>query len=373
MEGGMGSGRNTTLAGRISLMSASLLTIIALHGCAPEASAPAREPLQVVVQPARYTDYKRSVSLTGVIRPRTESALAFRTAGRMTARNADVGDHVKAGDILAEIDASEQQAGLKAADASLQAANAVLTQAQLSYDRMKTLLAQGISTRKQFDAANESLSRALQSVQSAEAQRGTALDDLAATKLKAPANGIITTRDGEPGQVVQAAQTVFKMAEDGPRDAVFNLYESILADPPPQNQIDLSLVTDPSVKATAKVREVSPTVDQSTGTVEAKLVLENTPPQMKLGSSVVGTAYLRPVRAIVLPWTAMFSLNGVPAVWVVDPKSSVVSLKKVDLFQYDAEVIVLSKGLDDGELVVTEGGKLLRRGQVVKYLQEATQ
>jgi multidrug efflux pump subunit AcrA (membrane-fusion protein) len=94
---------------------------------------------------------------------------------------------------------------------------------------------------------------------------------------------------------------------------------------------------------------------------------------MKLGSSVVGTAYLRPVKAIVLPWTAMFSLDGVPAVWVADPKTSVVSLKKVTLSQYDASAIVLSKGLDEGELVVTEGGKLLRPGQVVTYSQEATQ
>lgn len=355
------------------MISASLLAVLVLQACTQQAAAPPQEPRRVTVTKANYTEYRRMAALTGVIRPRTESALSFRIAGRMIARNVDVGAHVKAGDVLAEIDASEQQAGLKAADATLQAANAVLTQASVSHERQKTLLAQGISTRKQFDAADESLRRAEQSVLAAQAQRGTALDNLAATRMKAPADGVITVRDGEPGQVLQAAQTVFKLAEDGPRDAVFNLYEAILINPPPSGEITVSLVADPTVTTLATVREVSPTVDPRTGTVEAKLVLQTTPEGMKLGSSVVGTALLKPVRAIVLPWTAMYSLGGAPAVWIVDPKTSVVALRKVDVFQYGAGTIVVSRGLDEGDIVVIAGSKLLRPGQIVKTSEEATQ
>lgn len=369
----MGIACSASLARTMPLICVALLPLLTLQSCTPEATAPKKEPLEVKVETATYSEYKRGASLTGVIRPKTESSLSFRTAGKMTVRNVDVGSHVKQGDILAEIDDTEQQAALKAATATLQASQAVLKEAQASYDRIKRLLGQGIATSMQFDAATESLQQAQQSIQSAEAQRGTALDDLSATKLVAPANGLITTRDGEPGQVVQAAQTVFKLADDEPRDAVFYLPETILTNPPPSGTISLALVTNPDVKAIARVREISPTVDATTGTVEVKLIVADTPPAMTLGSSVIGYAALKPIKGIVLPWTAMSVRDGVEAVWVVDPKSSEVSLRKVDVALYDAQSIVLSSGLHEGELVVTEGAKLLRPGQVVKYSQGVTQ
>ena len=350
------------------LLTASVLLTAS---CQDETQRPAAPLALVDVVVVAYADLSPTFSLTGVIRPRTESALSFRTAGRMTARNAELGSHVEAGQVLATVDSIEQHANLRAAEATVQAAKAVLLQAQASFDRQKSLLAQGFTTRRQYDAAEEALMTAQQSVAGAEAQLGTARDALTYAELRAPHDGIITTRGGEVGQVVQAAQTVFTLAADGPRDAVFSIYESILTGQPPEPRVGIALVSDPTVKASGVVREISPTVDQTTGTVQTKIALDETPPGMTLGATVTGTGTMRSTKVVTLPWNALFSQNGAPAVWVVNADTKAVALTPVEVSRFDTNTLVVSGGLAEGDIVVTAGGKMLRPAQVVAIASEA--
>jgi RND family efflux transporter MFP subunit len=177
-------------------------------------------------------------------------------------------------------------------------------------------------------------------------------------------NGIIVSRNVELGQVVQAGQTVFVVAQDGPRDAVFNVYETIIASPPKNKTIDIVLQADPKVTATGKVREISPTVDPTSNTVKVKIGLDDTPPQMPLGAAVVGRARWDPTSAIVLPWNALFEWKGKPAVWVLDDQD-VVSLKTVVVAGYVTHSVLLASGLDGTQRVVTAGIQLLHPGQKV--------
>jgi len=130
-------------------------------------------------------------------------------------------------------------------------------------------------------------------------------------------------------------------------------------------------VSDPSVTAIGRVREVSPTVDPKNATVRVKVAIETTPPAMTLGSAVTGEGRSRPLDRIVLPWSALTAgLNG-PAVWVVDPTTSAVSLKDVVIETYETDSVVVGSGLAVGERVVTDGGKLLRPAQIVTYARDA--
>ncbi|WP_246693731.1 HlyD family efflux transporter periplasmic adaptor subunit, partial [Mesorhizobium sp. M2E.F.Ca.ET.166.01.1.1] len=72
------------------------------------------------------------------------------------------------------------------------------------------------------------------------------------------APGVITARQVEAGQVVQAAQTVFTIAEDGDRDAVFNVHETLVARTPSGPAVTITLLSDPQIRAVGKVREISP-------------------------------------------------------------------------------------------------------------------
>ena len=78
-------------------------------------------------------------------------------------------------------------------------------------------------------------------------------------------------------------------------------------------------MSDPAVTAKGTVREISPTVDRSTGTVRVKVGIEHPPAAMTLGAAVVGEGRFQPRKLVVVPWSALSSGNGQPAVWTVDP------------------------------------------------------
>ena len=107
------------------------------------------------------------------------------------------------------------------------AAEAQLRVARATFDRQNHLIASGFTTRVAFDQAQEGLRTAEGSLEAANAQLGTAKDALGYTELRADASGVITARSLEVGQVVQAGQPVFSLAQDGERDAVFEIYEAI--------------------------------------------------------------------------------------------------------------------------------------------------
>ena len=237
--------------------------------------------------------------------------------------------------------------------------------AQANFDRQKALLANRFTTQVAFDRAQEALRSAESSLESAKAQLGTAKDALAYTELRAGAAGVITTRSLEVGQVVQAAQPVFTLAQDGERDAVFDVYELLFFGDFSGDKISLALVSDPSVTASGYVREVSPAIDPKSSTVRVKVAIQNPPASMALGSAVAGTAKAKPVAQIAVPWTALMSLGSKPAVWIVDPATTTASLKTVEIGSYEAGAVVVKGGLEPGERVVVDGGKLLSSGQPV--------
>lgn len=344
---------------------AGLLALVTLTGCGPEQAQAPRARETVKAQPAAFQPVARTVSLSGTVAARVESKLSFRVAGRIAERKVDVGDHVKAGDVLATIETPEQVADVEAAKATLQSAEATLAQAQSSFKRQQQLIASGFTTRSSYDSAEEQLRRAESSVESARADVGTAEEQLALTVLKADADGVITARDAETGQVVSAAQTVFTLAQDGARDVVFDVYEALLADAPATDRAEIRLLADRSVVATAIVREIAPTFDTATGTVRVKMSLIDPPAAMGLGAAVLGSGAWASKEVVTLPWTSLAAGEAGPAVWVIDPATNAVSQRAITVERYKTGEILVSAGLKDGELVVTAGGQFLRAGQIV--------
>jgi RND family efflux transporter MFP subunit len=186
------------------------------------------------------------------------------------------------------------------------------------------------------------------------------------TELRASAAGVITARNLEVGQVMQAAQSAFTLAQDGDRDAVFDVYETIFFRQP-EDKVALTLLSDRNVTAVGRAREVSPIIDSKSSTVRVKVAIENPPVAMTLGSAVAGTVRWKPVNQIVLPWSALMEMGSAPAVWVVDPRTRTVSLKPVTVDSYQTGIVVIKAGLQSGERVVVDGGKLLSLGQPVSY------
>jgi membrane fusion protein, multidrug efflux system len=312
-------------------------------------------------------DGQAAVTLTGEVQARFNADLSFRVSGRVLARQVDVGTHVNAGDLLARLDPAEQQADFEAATAGVAAAEAQLRVAQATFDRQNSLLSNGFTTRVAYDQAQEQLRTAQSTLESVKAELGRAREALGDTELHAPAAGVITARSLELGHVVQAAQSVFTLAQDGERDAVFDVPESMFFGDVEHGRVSLARVSDPGVTATGYVREISPAVDPKSSTVRVKVAIQNPPRAMTLGSAIAGTAGTKPAREITLPWTALTAVGSKPAVWIVDPKKKTASLKPVTVGAYEAGVVMIKQGLEPGDRVVIDGGKLLSSGQPVTY------
>ena len=336
-----------------------------LAGCQKQEAAK-KLPIMVRTETVAMADYAPRSSLTGVIAARTLNNLSFRVGGRVAERLVDVGQHVDKDAVLARIDPQEQESDLRSAQADLDAAQAQLTQAAATFERQKTLLAQGFTTRRDYDAADQAQKVAQGSVDQAQSALSNARENLSFTELKAGAAGVITARQVEAGQVVQAAQTVFTVAEDGDRDAVFNVQETLVAKTAPSPSVTITLLADPQVKALGKVREVSPAVDPASGSVRVKVGIADTPEGMPLGATVIGSVNARPAKAVILPWQALTSIEGKPAVWIVDPSTKAVTTALVNVLAFDSGVVVVDKGLEAGQSVVTAGGQLLSPGQAVE-------
>lgn len=347
------------------VVSLAALSVLALGRPASAAEETKAHLALVRTAVAQRTTIASDLIFTGDIQAQSQVNVAFRTNGKIAARLVEVGDRVRADQVLARLDPQEQRANLANAQAALTSAEALLTQAKIAFKRQESLMASGYTTRPSFDDAEQQLRTTQASVDSAKAALGTAEEQFSYTDLKAGVNGIVLSRTFEIGQVVQAGQTVMTMAEDGPRDAVFNVFEAVLASPPRTKSVNIVLQDDPSVKAVGSVREISPSVDATSGTVRVKVGLEDTPPAMTLGAVVIGTGTFQPREAIVLPWSALYRWENGPAVWVRDPADGTVKPRAVVIERYGPDTIALSGGIAPGEEVVIAGIQLLRPGQTV--------
>jgi len=343
------------------------LLAIPLSACNEHSAAPVERPALVRTELVQPRDGQAAMTLTGEVQARFSTDLSFRVSGRVLARLVDVGAHVNAGDLLARLDPTEQQADFDAATAGVAAAEAQLRVAQATFDRQSSLLSSGFTTRVAYDQAQEQLRAAQSALESAKAELGRTREALGDTELHARAAGVITTRSLELGQVVQAAQSVFSLAQDGERDAIFDVPESMFFADVEYRRVSLALVSDPDVTARGYLREISPAVDPKISTVRVKVAIQNPPPAMTLGSAIAGTAGTKPVAEITLPWTALTAAGSKPAVWIVDPKTNTASLKPVTVGAYEAGAVLIKQGLEPGDRVVIDGGKLLSSGQPVTY------
>jgi RND family efflux transporter MFP subunit len=351
---------------RLQVLAAGLI-VTAVAGCnKPPSSAEEARPVRTVTVERKAEG--GIVSLTGQIRAKDQVGLAFRLDGRMIERPANVGDVVKAGQIVAKLDPQNQQNALRSAQADLATAQAVLTQARLTFGRQQKLLADGWTTRAGFDEAEKALAAAQAQVDSAQAHVSIAQDQLSYTTLVADAPGAVTSVGAEPGEVVRAGQTIVQLARQGGRDAVFDVPEQLIRTGPRDPVVDIALINDPQVKATGRVREVSPQANATTRTFQVKVGIIDPPDALSLGSTVTGSIRLSAPAGVEVPASVLTEANGRPAVWVVDPQSQSVSLRNVDVLRYDPAAVVVSQGLNTGEIVVTAGVQTLRPGQKVRLL-----
>jgi RND family efflux transporter MFP subunit len=159
-----------------------------------------------------------------------------------------------------------------------------------------------------------------------------------------------------------------QVAREGGLDAVFDVSEQLIRSGPRDPVVELALTLDSGTQASGHVRQVAPQADSTTRTFQVKVAIDHPPEAMRLGSTVTGRIRLSPEPGTGVPATALTESDHHPAVWVFDPQSQTVSLRSVDVAQYEGDGVLVSRGLQSGDIVVTAGVQMLRPGQKVRLL-----
>lgn len=345
-----------------------LAVLVLLSACQREVQKPEPEirPVRTLTIESRAAG--GAVSITGTVQAQNEVNESFRIDGRLIERLVDVGDVVKAGQLIARLDPQNEESGVQAARAQMSAAQARLIEARANFERMRDLVAEDAVSRAQFDQAEALRKTAESQVEAAQSQVSLAQNRLSYTRLFASVAGVITARGPEPGEVVSPGRMVVQVAREGARDAVFDVPAQVKNSAPKHPDIRVALASDPAVTAAGKVREVAPRADPVTGTFAVRVRLIDPPAEMRLGSTVTGRMALDAAPGIEVPATALVRSNGKPAVWIVDSATKTVSMREIGVGTSGASTVQVTSGLKAGDVVVTAGVQALRPSQKVSLL-----
>ena len=345
----------------LALLGASLL----LAACQAETAPSPRADRPVQVQQVAFEKNGVARDFVGVVRARYETDLGFRVGGKVIARPINVGDHVRAGDVIAVLDPQDLQLQVESAEAEFTAATSILAQAAADLKRYETLKERGYAATAEYDRKKAANDEAEGRLERARRSLDLARNQLAYAELKADADGVITTTLAEPGQVVALGQPVARLARHGEREAVIALPETWLGDAW-QAKATVRLWSDSSRQFAARLRELAPQADPATRTYAARFTILDADDSVAFGMTAnVTLEQLEKQPVARLPLAAVLNRGAGPSVFVVD-KSGELTLRPVTVAAFTQDAALVTAGVAAGDRVVTLGVQKLEPGLKVR-------
>jgi len=308
-------------------------------------------------------------SFTGIIGARVESNLGFRVSGKIVERLVNVGEQVKAGQPLMRIDETDLRLALTAKRNAVAAARATVVQTEADERRYANLVNDGWTPKQRYEQAKAASDTANAQLAAAEAEAKVAENQATYSVLVADADGTVMQTLGEPGQVVSAGQTVVRLAQAGPREAVVALPETIR--PAIGSLAEASLYGSDGRRYAAHLRQLSDSADAQTRTYEARYVLDGEAAAAPLGATVtIRLASQESQPEVQVPLGAVLDDGKTTGVWVLDSATSTVRFQPIKLLRVTSEAAVIS-GSSSGDRIVSLGAHLLHEGARVRTAPES--
>lgn len=350
-------------------LSLALATAV-LAGCSRQEAPP--EPIRSVkVVTVAAAPFEAGHEFAGEVKPRVESRLGFRVGGKIIRRQAEVGQRVRAGDILAQLDPRDYQLAADAARAQVTAAQTNRDLAAADFKRYAALREQNFISGAELERREAAVRAAQAQLDQARAQLAAQGNQAAYASLVADAPGLVTAVEAEAGQVVTPGTTVVRVARDGPRDVVFSVPEDKVAAVKPGAGVTVRVWSD-NREVKGKVREVAAAADPVTRTYPIKVSLDPAA-NVALGATVHVSPQLLGMAGgpvLKLPTSALRKEGGGTAVWVLERDTMTVRSQPVQVAAADGNDAVIAAGLQPGMQVVTAGVHVLSPGQKVAIWRE---
>jgi RND family efflux transporter MFP subunit len=331
---------------------------------AQEASA----PRAVMVETAAFQPRTRERSFVGSVRPRIESDLGFRVAGKMAERLVQQGDRVARGQVLARLDSADLTLQKEQAQAELAAAEVNLTTSQAQDKRTQDLRGAGWATQATLDQQLARTADARGRLDRAKRSLDLAVNQLAYATLLADTDGVVTATLAEPGQVVAAGTPVVRLARAGEREAVVAVPEALI-ERIRTGEARVSLWSNGDKRYPAVLRELAASADTATRTFQARFTIQDADDGVVIGmTATVTVGEPASARVARLPISALYSEGRGPSVFVVDAATGQLALKPVTIAGYDGREVLISDGIAEGDKVVSLGVHKLDASQRVRVV-----
>jgi RND family efflux transporter MFP subunit len=343
----------------------AMSSVMLLSACSPKKDAP--EPVRSVkLTTVGASDLNVQGQYAAEVKARVESRLGFRVGGKIVQRQAEPGQRVQAGQVLAEIDVQDYALAAQAAQAQVIGARSQRDLAAADYKRYEALLAQNFISAAELERRSATLKAAQATLDQALALAQSQNNQASYAKLVASTSGVVTSTEAEIGQVVSAGQPVVRLAHDGPRDAVFAVPEQVVSRIKIGQKMTATLGNGQQTLQ-GQVREVGASADPLTRTFTVKLGLEKAealPLGVTLNVNAPQLAGSQP-NVIKVPTSALRQDGQKTAVWVFDAASSTVVSQVVEVATADGNDVVIASGLKPGQQIVSAGVHVLSPGQKV--------
>ncbi len=358
---------------KTAFVLAGLVTLSGILGACSK-TAPAPEPIRAVkVITVGIAPVLLRYEFFGEVKAKVESRLGFRVGGKIIKRQAELGQRVKAGQVLAQIDPQDYKLAADAARAQVAAAQTNRDLAGADFKRYQELKNQNFISGAELERRETTFKAAEAQLQQARSQLSVQANQATYASLVADVSGIVTAVEAEPGQVVTAGTPVVRIATDGPRDVVFSVPEDTLRGLVVGAPVKIRIWSQ-NRQTSGKIREIAASSDPQTRTYAVKASLD-AGEALALGS----TAYVVPelsapvtTQVIKLPTTALRQEGNVTAVWLLDLASMTIASQVIQVATADGNDVVVASGLKPGALVVSAGVHVLSPGQKVSLYQAAS-
>lgn len=355
--------------GLVGAMLALVALATSLVACKKDAESPL-PPRGVVAHEVRVESKGGGHSYAAEVRPRVEAALGFRIGGKLVERKVELGDTVRAGQVLARLDGADPALVARAAASQQAAAAADFDLASAEATRFEGLRAQGFVSQSALDSRIAARKAAENRLAAARAQADVANNQSAYADLVADGPGVVSAVLAEPGQVLAAGAPVVRLARQGgqDKDALISVAENQVALFKPGREVRIVLWANGERVFRGRVREIAPQADPVTRTFAVRIGFVDADTDVRLGMTATVLLGIEVAGVVRLPSPSVVQQDGKPAVWVIG-EGGAVSLRPVTVAAFREDGVIVSGGVKVGEKIIAAGGQKIMPGERIRVLE----
>nr|KJZ10132.1 hypothetical protein TW77_07805 [Pseudoalteromonas rubra] len=356
----------------------ALIMSIGLVGCQPIERLPIETIRPIKVMQVGSGEQLAAEQLPGVAKATQEVELSFRVSGTLQNMPIRIGQEVRIGDTLAELDKRDFEVAVDNTKAALASADAQLKNAKIEYDRVTRIQQRkpGAVSQSTVDLRHTAYNSAKASYAAAMAQLNAAEDRLSYATLKAPFDGVVVQRYVENYQDINANSPIFRLVDISKIEMDISISENQISNLPYVKKPRVVFDAFPDIEIPARIKEVSSEASQTTRTYNVRLIMDP-PPGIDILPGMSGVAMADvdlpgQENQVMIPVSSVFSSadNKTTYVWRYNQELQQVNRVAVETGGIGNQGLVITSGLARGDQIATAGIHFLTEGQKVRLLSE---